>query len=155
MRTTLKTCFKCGVEKPRSEFYRHAQMGDGLLGKCKACTKSDVATHREMNIERIREYDRKRAHEPHRIKARELVYFLYPKRRKRAATVAHRARLAGQIERKPCVVCGSPKVEGHHHDYSKPTEVTWLCPAHHRQLHAGRFSLICLKHTQQLDPVRS
>ena len=39
----LKRCFKCGGRFPRSEFYRHPSMGDGLLGKCKGCTKKDAA----------------------------------------------------------------------------------------------------------------
>lgn len=37
-----KTCFKCNVEKPISEFYVHKMMGDGHLGKCKECAKNDV-----------------------------------------------------------------------------------------------------------------
>lgn len=38
-----KKCFKCGSTKPVSDFYKHPQMGDGFLGKCKVCTKRDTA----------------------------------------------------------------------------------------------------------------
>ena len=43
----------------------------------------------------------------------------------------------GDIIKKPCVMCGEVKVEGHHDDYSKPLDVIWLCLKHHIWLHRG------------------
>jgi len=37
----MKTCFKCGITKPLTAFYKHPGMKDGYLGKCKICTKKD------------------------------------------------------------------------------------------------------------------
>ena len=37
-----KVCFKCGRLLPLDSFYKHSQMGDGHLNKCKDCTKKDA-----------------------------------------------------------------------------------------------------------------
>ena len=41
----------------------------------------------------------------------------------------------GIIVKQPCEVCGKLKVDAHHDDYSKPTEVRWLCRKHHSWHH--------------------
>ena len=46
-----KICFKCGVIKPISDYYKHRGMADGHLGKCKDCAKADT----NINIEKKKE----------------------------------------------------------------------------------------------------
>lgn len=47
----MKTCFKCGLQKPLSEFYRHKAMRDGYLGKCKDCAKKDTHDNYRLNFQ--------------------------------------------------------------------------------------------------------
>lgn len=41
----------------------------------------------------------------------------------------------GKVKKCKCEVCGSFNVHAHHDDYSKPLDVRWLCPLHHKQHH--------------------
>lgn len=49
-----------------------------------------------------------------------------------------RAIASGQLVREPCLFCDREDVHAHHHDYSLPFDVTWLCPLHHRLAHRAR-----------------
>jgi hypothetical protein len=57
---------------------------------------------------------------------------------------------SGALVRLPCTVCGAEDSHGHHHDYSKPLDVTWLCPAHHAQEHEALMKQIASSKTKQV-----
>lgn len=128
----MKVCFKCKQSKPRSDFYRHPQMGDGLLGKCKECTKLDATATRLAKIDHYRAYDRARGNR--QVGYGRVYREKHPDRR--AAQIALGSAVkAGKVIPQPCLLCGE-KAEAHHTDYSLPLDVIWLCPAHHKQAHA-------------------
>lgn len=41
----------------------------------------------------------------------------------------------GILERKPCEVCGDPKTDAHHPDWTQPLLTIWLCRKHHKAEH--------------------
>lgn len=134
----FKKCFKCETVKPLSEFYKHNAMADGHLNKCKECAKSDALEHRKGNIEKIREYDRKRGKLSYRIKLGTEITRIWRAEDKRRA-VAHsavaRSIRNGELKRAPCIRCGEEKTQAHHDDYDKPLEVMWLCSPCHKKRH--------------------
>lgn len=135
--TAIKACFKCEVEKPIFEFYKHPKMNDGHLGKCKSCTKKDSLKNRIKNIDKVRAYDRKRGSRQTR-EYHQLYKARFPAKYK-AKTMINNFIRDGKIKRGEfCQVCGSDwKIEGHHCDYSKPLDVMWLCSPCHKQWHAN------------------
>lgn len=144
-----KSCFKCGERKPLSEFYKHPKMADGHLGKCKICTRRDTAVRVnclmktdlawvEREAERCREKTRRKRLAGWVSPAAKEGKKAWEKRnkiKKRAQGMVTRAILSGKLTREPCCICGDPKTEGHHDDYSKPLDVRWLCKKHHDEVH--------------------
>jgi ribosomal protein S27AE len=57
------------------------------------------------------------------------------RRRMIARSTANVAVRRGVLKREPCSKCGEKIAEKHHHDYSKPLDVTWLCRKCHMQEH--------------------
>lgn len=147
--TAEKQCFKCLTTKPLSEFYRHSQMEDGHLNKCKECAKSDTKKNYEENIEHYKEYDRNRARLSQRVEARskyqkehvDLVNKIKYKwiknnpEKRRAHIAVGNAIKSGKLVRQSCESCGELKTEAHHDDYSKPLDVRWLCKKCHTKHH--------------------
>ena len=149
----MKNCFKCNTLKELSEFYRHPQMLDGHVNKCKECNKSDVRANRAGKIDYYRNYDHGRNMRPDRVKARReyIVTDAGKAATKRSRTAyrkrfpnAYRAKLKfgnalrdKKIHRQySCSKCSSDiRIEGHHDDYSKPLDVRWLCMICHRAWH--------------------
>lgn len=131
-----KTCTSCKMEKTTNHFQVRRASKDGLTSRCKAC----------LSI-----YDKSRANNPNRVKAR--IKYSKTERGKEAARKAkkkysekHVVKRAahimtgnairdGKIKKGKCEICGSVHVNAHHDDYSKPLDVRWLCPKHHKQWH--------------------
>ena len=135
---TSKKCRKCGEDKPLSEFYK----GRGKLGvyaRCKACIVVRVTTYLRANVEKYREYEKKRYNDPSRTAKRRLYNERMRERHPekfRAYSHVTIAKKRGLWNPGPCEVCGTTEnIEGHHDDYSKPLEVRWLCKQHHQEHH--------------------
>ena len=135
---TQKQCFKCGEVKEIDDFYKHPEMSDGHVGKCKECNKADVSKNYAAKREQYAEYERKRYQEP----KRHAMSLEYARRRRIVHAVKYHANSKtgnairdGKLVRQPCEVCGCEKVQAHHEDYTKPLNVEWLCRKHHLAKH--------------------
>ena len=146
-------------------------MFDGHLNKCKKCTKNDAHIHRIKNLEAVKEYDRNRPNcyerakiNGERIKKMRISnpekYAQYMKKKKnwvlqnphkRKAQVLSGNRMVRYgLKNDSCEFCGIKDVplDGHHHDYDKPLDVTWLCKKchglEHRKINArNRLEVAC------------
>ena len=125
----MKKCFKCNIVKPLPYFYKHKQMADGYLNKCKECNRKDSALQLEKNKQNP-EWIKK---EKERVRLKQL------KQKGKPRTIIYseiKSKIAsGEITKLPCEVCGKEKAQGHHEDYNKPYDLVWLCIRHHQDRH--------------------
>lgn len=130
----MKQCFKCKEVKPLDAFYKHPNMPDGHVNKCKECNKKDVIANRLIKVDYYRAYDAARGPR-HQPGENQMVRERFPMKY-RARNAVNNAVRNGKLIKQPCEVCGRTKdIHGHHDDYSKPLEVRWLCPPHHKAWH--------------------
>lgn len=140
----LKRCFKCKKMKPIDQFYKHRQMADGYLGKCKHCTKNDVAERYASpeGRKKVLAYEKERFQRPER-KA-QLRTYLRKSRAEcpgkwKARNAVSNAIRDGRLIKEPCRICGDSKSQAHHPDYRRPLFVQWYCFKHHREVEHGQL----------------
>lgn len=145
-------CKDCGKPKSADDFY-YTQSGTRRDTTCKPCRRMKVKAYRDENIEKVRQYDRDRGNQPHRVQGR------YDYKRTEGGKLAHNRAGKAYNEREEvrykahytvtnavrdgkfrreciCEEClGFDKVEGHHDDYRFPLEIRWLCEDCHKDWH--------------------
>lgn len=134
--TDSKICRRCGALKPVTEFHRSQINSDGFKNSCKACRRTENAENHRRNLDRNRDRLRSYMRSSAGLESgnRSSVKWQRENRERCRAQVALRAAVAaGKVQkRETCAWCGSGgRIEGHHEDYAKPLEATWLCkPCH-------------------------
>lgn len=147
----IKKCFKCGEERPLSDFYKHCMMADGHLSKCKECTKRDAAERierkkhdpdwRDKERARCREKQRRMrlaGKEPRPSAEVRRRYQEKNRHKTRARQITRRAIKAGRIPvPETCQACREKqdRIECHHLDYDQPMVVLFLCTRCHGLVH--------------------
>jgi len=158
----LKKCNRCNKKKKLDSFYKNNKAPDGKAYACKDCQKADAKKRYEANREQVldrakrnRTFARKmylrqwRRDNPDKVRKhaakqrlKKLERYIHRNNYRRNNPMKHMARamvraaLESEIlTKKPCVICGEEKVDGHHTDYNKPLEIMWLCRTHHAAWH--------------------
>lgn len=134
-----KACTRCKVVKPLVEgFYQDRQKRDGRCSVCRECSVKEKSAKYYEDPSKFSRYRREYSQRPERIAAR----VESEKRQRAASPEKFKARIAvnnaiarGKMERLPCRDCGDPNSHAHHHDYSKPLDVVFLCRACHAAEH--------------------
>ncbi|WJN63238.1 endonuclease [Streptomyces phage phiScoe45] len=103
----MKTCTRCTVDKPVTEYHKSAKAHDGLHSWCKACVKVRRAEWRKANPERTKQKDTAwKAANAERVKEHKLksTYGLTPAERE---ALGHN-----------CHICGAGGVMAIDHDHA-------------------------------------
>lgn len=139
-----KRCGKCGRELPISEFNKNRNSRDGHSFRCRSCASEYNKARYAANKERFKSdiYAYRAEHPEQVLRTREKTCEKNPTQRN-AYRVLQQAMECGLVENPGyCYGCGCTeeehRIEAHHHDYSKPLDIIWLCTPCHRRMDQQR-----------------
>ena len=161
VQSDVKRCPKCGEIKCRSKFHRRQRAKDGLQSYCKDCDKITTLAQRATpeGLEYVRQWRQTESgkkstraylesdagRKTHCINAAK--HRAEHSDKAKARSILSNAVIAGSVIRPlNCSVCGieplpmrdgRSALQAHHHDYTKPLDVQWLCSPCHKDLHNG------------------
>lgn len=136
-----KVCFKCGRDLPLTEYYKHAQMADGHLNKCKECTKKDVHNKYKENVQdpSYVEKERARGRDKYRRLYGNFNPELFAARPKVRNFKRYQSNLAKnsrkRLQRRKKWLNLPPSTAVHHWSYKHPHEVFIISRYTHQQIH--------------------
>ena len=149
-----KKCCRCKSVKSLEDFSRNKSFSDGRQHRCKKCSKICDAAYYKKHRTAILSKTRKYAAEnrtniiskarKYYAEHRDISGVKYHEYRqcnqesiKAQETINTSIRSGSLIRPDVCSKCNKPCVpDGHHEDYSKQLDVTWLCRSCHKRLHA-------------------
>lgn len=139
-----KKCAGCARELPLGMFARKEGTPDGLQDRCRDCfsayNRRRYAEKRDEIRGKVRRY---REENPRKVLETRLKTCAKSPSKLRARKAVEAAVACGELVRPDvCWSCGCSsdehRIEAHHHDYSKPLDVIWLCTPCHRRMDMQR-----------------
>lgn len=133
-----KLCPYCNLEKPKNLFYKCKRNANGVRTYCIDCEKIKANLRKDYFNERAKSKYKNDLNFRKKVLYRTKKYIKDNPEKNRAQTQVRYRVAKGIIKRLPCEECGFEPAHAHHEDYSKPLDVIWLCPEHHKQIHSRK-----------------
>lgn len=149
-------CSRCKHDLPANQFRKHSRRCHKCLAevakeyrvknyeKHLACLRKSYRKFRKERREYAAKYYKERG--IYRSAEARLQNALWKKQnpeKVHAKSVVERAVKSGKLKRPDCCSqCGKEGwIVGHHHDYTKPLDVIWVCQTCHRDIHLGNLAI--------------
>lgn len=134
-----------------SQYHRDKSRSDGRREHCKKCRLAKIKQfydehkgvlrlkarqHYNTNsTEILRKHKKWKEKNSEKCKAYTLKYRQSNLQKENARRAVMKRTYRKKLLKQPCIICRDKKVEAHHHDYTKPFDVIWLCKMHHAAWH--------------------